>query len=56
MSSSLQNYKDGKAFTEQYAKGIDHIQILIRLHQSNGHSDVLSLIQVNVLNLSVGKI
>lgn len=39
-----------------FAKGIDCIQISIRLHQSNGHSDALCLIQVNVLNLSVGKI
>lgn len=39
-----------------FAKGIGHVQISVRLHQSNEHSVALSLIQVNALNLSLGKI
>lgn len=39
-----------------FAKGIGRVQISVRLHQSNEHSVALSLIQVNALNLSLGKI
>lgn len=35
-----------------FAKGIGHVQISVRLHQSNEHSVALSLIQVNALNFS----